>query len=146
MKKLPLLALLVLAACYATAEPMYLPDGSQGYRISCDHYLGSITDCLQKAGDMCGANGYQVYDPSGHLKSEESQNQAVIAALNSDTNASKNKMSPETPKNMFIKCRSMDMPMRLAPAPNPQVDSNPVMLQTPQLAPSIANPAPAQKR
>src|SRR5690242_12888539 len=109
-KKLSFLAPLLLTGCFATAQPMFLPDGSSGYRISCDNYLSGTQDCLQKAGDVCGSNGYQMYDQSGHLKNEDSQNQSVIAAINSTPAIGSRSSKPvDSPKLMFIKCKSMDM-------------------------------------
>jgi hypothetical protein len=122
MKKLLPFTLLLLSGCFATSEPMYLPDGSQGYRISCEHYMGTTADCLQKAGDLCGAQGYITYDQNGRVKSEESQNQTVIAAVNNTTTntaARSVKVSPPDARNIFIKCRSNDMPLHLTPAANP---------------------------
>ncbi len=141
MKKLPLLALFLLGGCYATAQPFYLPDGTAGYRISCDNSLGNPTDCLQKAGDLCGPNGYQMYDSNGHLKAEDSQNPAVISTISnagaSSSPAAKSLKMTEAPKNMFIKCRSMDMPGRLTPASNP-----PTVQSSPVSVPATAQPTP----
>lgn len=150
MKKFSLLALLALTACYATAQPMYLPDGSQGYRLTCDaSYVSNTVDCLQKAGEICGPNGYISYDQNGHVKSEESENQAVIATINNSSNSgSRNARTsaPEAPKSMFIKCRSNEMPLHLAPASNPapvESGTNPT-LQTPTL--QDTKPIPLQNR
>ena len=123
MKKLSLFALLLLGGCYATAEPLFLPDGSSGYRISCGGYIGTMADCIEEAGDMCSANGYQMFDQAGRPLSTEAQNQAVITALNN----SASKHSTDTQQNMFIKCKTNDAPLHMTPAPPPpQVEMKPV--------------------
>jgi hypothetical protein len=53
-----LLSAALLAGC-ATADEMYMPDGRVGYNISCD---AGMDACLQKASDLCGARGYDIYD------------------------------------------------------------------------------------
>jgi len=64
MKLLTLASLIVLAGC-ATADKLYLPDGSQGYAISCDGGVLSMNTCFRKASDLCGAHGYTVYNREG---------------------------------------------------------------------------------
>lgn len=62
MKAIYLLALLsvALVGCISTS-PITLPDGSQGYGIHCNE-MANLTQCYQKAGELCGSAGYQVYD------------------------------------------------------------------------------------
>jgi hypothetical protein len=65
MSKILLLSLVIfgLSAC-AVAHDTYLPDGSLGHHISCNGSNLSMGDCMQKAGDICGAAGYHVYKQS----------------------------------------------------------------------------------
>ena len=51
---LAVLALLV-AGCTSSRET-FLSDGSKGYAITCDN---SMNGCLQRAGELCGAKGYE---------------------------------------------------------------------------------------
>lgn len=39
-----------------------MPDGRIGYNISCDGLAVGMDACLQKASDLCGARGYDIYD------------------------------------------------------------------------------------
>jgi len=49
----------MLAGCGgASSREVYLPDGTKGYNIACDSTMGSLSDCFQKAGEICGAKGY----------------------------------------------------------------------------------------
>ncbi len=50
----------VLVGCISTSE-LTLPDGSPGYGIHCNE-LANLSQCYQKAGELCGAAGYQVFD------------------------------------------------------------------------------------
>lgn len=58
-------ALAVVMGGCATADEVYMPDGRQGYNISCDGMALSMGDCMQKASDLCGARGYDVYGADG---------------------------------------------------------------------------------
>ena len=65
MKNLLLIfSLIVLAAC-AISREMYLPDGSVGYNIQCDGSANSMSNCFQKAGEICGSNGYILLNREG---------------------------------------------------------------------------------
>ena len=111
MKKLSLFTLLLLTACFATASPVYLPDGSSGFRIVCDNPMSGTPECLQKASDICGSRGYQTYDQNGHLKSDNDQTLGAITAFNS--NPPKGSKTTDAQKNMFIKCRAAPPPIQL---------------------------------
>jgi hypothetical protein len=58
-----LIALLVVSAC-AISQEMVMPDGSQGYNISCDGSALSMGTCYQKAGDLC-PQGYDILGQDG---------------------------------------------------------------------------------
>jgi hypothetical protein len=57
---------LSLTGC-AISKPMYLPDGSQGFNISCDGSANSISKCFQKAGELCGSRGYDIVTREGEI-------------------------------------------------------------------------------
>jgi hypothetical protein len=43
-------------------RPTYLSDGTKGYAISCRGFLNTWDACLVKAGQRCGAAGYDVIE------------------------------------------------------------------------------------
>lgn len=51
--------LLALAAC-ASSSRTYAPDGRVAYSLNCSGMARSWGDCYAKAGDLCGAAGYDV--------------------------------------------------------------------------------------
>lgn len=63
-KALLLAFAVVLGGC-AISKDMYLPDGSKGHNISCDGSANSISNCFQKAGELCGSNGYVLLNREG---------------------------------------------------------------------------------
>lgn len=57
-------AALLLNGC-ALASKTYTPDGREGYSINCSGTALSWGECLEKAGSLCGARGYDVLERSG---------------------------------------------------------------------------------
>lgn len=70
MGKLITLALILLTpllySC-AVSKETYLPDGSLGYSISCDGAAVGINVCFEKAGEVCGARGYDLLNREGQV-------------------------------------------------------------------------------
>lgn len=76
MKLAILLAALVVAGC-STSQPMYTASGEQGHVVTCTPLwngglVGAIANastswaqCYQKAGDLCGAAGYDIIQQEG---------------------------------------------------------------------------------
>ena len=56
-----LLAIIILIGC-STAKQIqtYTPEGQLVYYISCSDY--SLGDCYIKAGEICGAKGYNIFN------------------------------------------------------------------------------------
>jgi hypothetical protein len=50
-------ASLALVSC-GGLRTTYMPDGSQGYLVSCKGFMNSWESCLVKAGKICGTRGY----------------------------------------------------------------------------------------
>lgn len=55
---------LILNGC-AMSSKTYTPDGREGYSIECSGSALSWGRCLEKAGSLCGARGYEVLERSG---------------------------------------------------------------------------------
>jgi hypothetical protein len=60
------IALLAMLGACTTAKEIYLPDGSKGHDIRCDGFANRMENCFQKAGDLCGAKGYDLVSPQGN--------------------------------------------------------------------------------
>lgn len=57
-------ALAILNAC-ASANPTYTQEGKAGYVINCSGTARTWGMCQEKAGELCGARGYNVLNTSG---------------------------------------------------------------------------------
>ncbi len=66
MRKATIILLIVaFASGCATAKKTYTSDGKEGYSISCSGSALNWGMCYEKAGELCGTNGYVVLEKSG---------------------------------------------------------------------------------
>jgi hypothetical protein len=61
-----LMVLSALTGC-ANSDPVHFANGNPGYRIRCDLGMYGLGLCYQKAGELCGPNGYRLYAWNGQL-------------------------------------------------------------------------------
>jgi hypothetical protein len=90
-----ILAVTFVSGC-ATVKETYMPDGSKGYRISCDGATVGMNVCVEKAGDLCGAAGYDLIDRQGRVASYGVES-ASMQALATE--------GPLGTKSIMIRCR-----------------------------------------
>lgn len=90
-----LIAVLVLAGC-ATAKPIIAPDGKTAYRLDCSGTSRSWGDCMQKAGETCGAHGYDVL-----ARNEEHPQTSLIAEKDVGDVIGKNTVARE----LIVRCK-----------------------------------------
>lgn len=90
-------AILLLTGC-ATSEKITLPDGRAGYAIECGGYT-TWTDCLKKAGELCGSDGYHVHGRS------ESVGQSPLFAPTDQGYMAFAGTVPNDKRMMVISCR-----------------------------------------
>lgn len=48
-----------LVGCVSTPKPVALPSGESGYAVSCNGTRSDISDCMNKAAEICGGT-YEV--------------------------------------------------------------------------------------
>jgi hypothetical protein len=51
-----------LCGCAVGVKPVYGPDGQQAHAITCSALGRDWSDCFEKAGQICGARGYKVWN------------------------------------------------------------------------------------
>ena len=64
IRVLVLVAAMVLSAC-ATSKQTFDSQGRVAHTISCDGMVLSWADCLDKAGEICGRQGYDLLSVAG---------------------------------------------------------------------------------
>ncbi|WP_297812881.1 hypothetical protein [uncultured Methylophaga sp.] len=60
MKKIPLIIVVAILSGCATSNTTYLPSGEQGHSIDCSGTALTWGKCYEKAGELCGAKGYEI--------------------------------------------------------------------------------------
>jgi hypothetical protein len=55
----------LLAGCAASTKTAYTPDGRVGHSLDCGGGYSSWGSCYEKAGELCGAAGYDVMNQAG---------------------------------------------------------------------------------
>ncbi|MBX9486904.1 hypothetical protein J8Z82_03380 [Yersinia enterocolitica] len=63
-KLLFILATIFLSGC-ASSSKTYGPDGREAHSIDCSGLARTWGACLEKAGDICGSKGYDVFTSTG---------------------------------------------------------------------------------
>jgi hypothetical protein len=65
---------IALSGC-ARSSKTYTSDGREGFSIDCSGTALSWSKCFEKAGDLCGARGYDLLEKSGDQGSTVAANQ-----------------------------------------------------------------------
>jgi hypothetical protein len=91
MRALVLIAVM-LAGC-STPKPVYLANGKQGYSIDCSGTVRTWGQCMEKAGQVCGARGFDVL-------SQDGGNSHIV-----NTFGGNNQVIPTASRTMLIACR-----------------------------------------
>ena len=56
----------MLQGC-ASSREVFLADGTRGHNINCSGSGMNYSNCLEKAGEICGARGYHLLNQQGPL-------------------------------------------------------------------------------
>lgn len=89
----------------AISKDMYLPDGSKGYNISCDGSANSISNCYQKAGEICGAKGYVLLNREGEAVPFGYSTGSASANSMSAQGAYVSQVGMFVNRSIFVKCK-----------------------------------------
>lgn len=91
---------IVLAGCVTTNE-VRLADGSMGHNIQCSGAALNFSHCLEKAGELCGARGYQVVNREGDAAPFGIATGSAYGSSAGFTSTSGAIVS----RNLFVKCK-----------------------------------------
>ena len=90
--------IIVLSACLvacATAKEVRLADGSTGHKISCGG--SALSQCVEKTGEICGAQGYQVVNREGAV--------VPASAIGGSSTSFIGTFGAIGTPNLFVKCK-----------------------------------------
>lgn len=97
-------ALVFFVAGCATANKTYAPDGREAYSIDCSGSARTWAQCVEKAGSLCGAHGYDIYDRTAEggwvagSYGTANRSSATAGGFGSSTNA----------RTLLISCKKAD--------------------------------------
>lgn len=78
----PIPLVLLCASCVSSSKT-FLPDGSEGYVVTCSGSMLSWGDCEAKAGSLCGAGGYEIISKNANQQNVSSSERSMMIACNS---------------------------------------------------------------
>lgn len=101
MKKLTIYVSAIFMSGCAISSDMYLADGARGYSVSCNGSANSVSNCFQKAGEICGAKGYTLLNREG----EANQYGLTTASANQSQGALVSQHGMIVTRSIMIKCK-----------------------------------------
>ena len=81
--RLASIPLVLLCASCVSSSKTFLPDGSEGYVVTCSGSMLSWGDCEAKAGSLCGAGGYEIASKNANQQNVSSSERSMMIACNS---------------------------------------------------------------
>lgn len=94
-----------LSACTYSRD-MYLPDGSVGHSISCGGTLNSFSGCYQKAGELCGAGGYDIVDRNGEAIPFSNSSGSIVGNQHMISGGYQSNFGMIVNRDLFVRCKN----------------------------------------
>ena len=98
------LTVMVMSAC-TTAKTVSLPDGATGYSISCGGKINSFASCFEKAGEMCGAKGYNIVNGAGEVLPYSYSSGSISGNRSGFSGGYESQSGAFVHRSLFIKCK-----------------------------------------
>jgi hypothetical protein len=94
----------ILQGC-ATSSEVFLADGSKGYNVNCSGAVMNYGNCLEKAGELCGAKGYLVVNQQGDAVPFSTATGGFGANTQAASGGFYAQSGTIVTRNLFIKCK-----------------------------------------
>ncbi|MBI1327494.1 MAG: hypothetical protein GC136_07620 [Alphaproteobacteria bacterium] len=104
MRVFLILSLAILSAC-TMAKEITLPDGKQGYNISCNGTANSFSSCVEKAGEVCGSRGYEVIGQNGEKIPYVNSSGSAFGGAGGFSGGYQTQMGMFVNRNLFVRCK-----------------------------------------
>lgn len=99
-----LLALFILQGC-VTSKEIFLADGTKGHNINCSGAGMNYSNCLEKAGEICGARGYQILNQQGEVVLLSAAIREFNSSLRPASIGYLTQSGTVITRNLFVKCK-----------------------------------------
>ncbi|SFF30431.1 hypothetical protein [Nitrosomonas sp. Nm166] len=106
MSRLFFILIIVVTALQGcvTSREIFLADGTKGHNVNCSGSGMNYSNCLEKAGEICGARGYQLLNQQGDVVPFSTAIREFSANERSSVGYLTQSGSIVT-RNLFIKCK-----------------------------------------
>ncbi|MCG7755839.1 MAG: hypothetical protein LZF64_05755 [Nitrosomonas sp.] len=104
----PLSMLIVVAAMLqgcVTSKEVFLADGTKGHNINCGGSGMNYSNCLEKAGEVCGTRGYHLLNQQGEVVPFSQAIRELGANAQSSSVGYSITSGATVTRNLFIKCK-----------------------------------------
>lgn len=99
-----ILSVFTLSACI-TSKPMHLPDGSLGHSITCGGQIYAFSDCFEKAGELCGAKGYDIVNANGEILPYSHSSGSIAGNKAGFAGGFQSQSGAFVNRSLFVKCK-----------------------------------------
>lgn len=96
--------LITLQGC-VTSREVFLADGTKGYNIGCNGSGMNYSNCLEKAGEVCGTRGYHLLNQQGEVVPFSQAVREFGAYTKSPSIGYLTSSGSIVTRNLFIKCK-----------------------------------------
>lgn len=101
---IPIAFVAVLQGCAMSSE-VFLADGTKGHNINCSGTVMNYGNCLEKAGEICGARGYLVVNQQGDAVPFSMASGGFGANTQSASGGFFAQSGSIVTRNLFVKCK-----------------------------------------
>lgn len=95
---------LALQGCVSSKE-IFLADGAKGHNINCSGSGRNYSNCLERAGEICGTRGYHILDQAGNIVSFSGALRELSASVRNPTVGYTSQSGSIVTRNLLIKCK-----------------------------------------
>ncbi|HEY0731535.1 MAG TPA: hypothetical protein VGD33_03865, partial [Chitinophagaceae bacterium] len=99
-----LLVLIVLQGC-VTSKEIFLADGTKGHNINCSGSGMNYSNCLEKAGEICGARGYHILNQQGEVVPFSAAIREFGSSMRPPSIGYLTQSGAIITRNLFVKCK-----------------------------------------
>ena len=78
------LSAMTISGCAVSVKPVYGPDGHEAHAITCSALGKDWSHCFEKAGQICGARGYKVWNQASSQSSVLSGSEDSVFGASSE--------------------------------------------------------------
>lgn len=100
------IVIVLLQGCATpTSREVFLADGTKGYNINCSGSGMNYSNCLEKAGEVCGARGYFLLNQQGNIVPFSAAIREFSAGTTTGSIGFLTQSGSMVIRNLFIKCK-----------------------------------------